>query len=80
MKKQGTAGIGGGAISHHENITIKITFGTNGQTITTEFPVYASFCASMDALGIGLLGQVGFFEKYPTTFNHTQKVFAIEIP
>jgi hypothetical protein len=80
MKKQDSAGVGGTAVAHHENVKIKIGFTANGNNLSTEFEVYACFMASMDALGIGLLGQSGFFDKYPTGFVHAQKIFSIDIP
>lgn len=81
MKKQTTTGVGGNAVAHHENIKIRISFlGADGPNVTTEFDVYACFTASMDSLGLGLLGQVGFFENYPTAFHHGAKVFSIDVP
>ena len=80
MKKQTTTGVGGHAVAHHENIMIRISIQASGQNISTEFKVYACFTASMDGIGMGLLGQVRFFENYLTTFHHAQKRFSIDIP
>ena len=50
----------------------------NGSTATIEFQALAGFTAGMDAQGIGLLGQLGFFEMFPVTFNHKGKAFSID--
>jgi hypothetical protein len=34
----------------------------------------------MDALGMGLLGQAGFFERFKIVFDNANKLFTIEMP
>lgn len=39
--------------------------------------VYAGFCAGVDAIGMGLLGQTGFFERFRVMFDHQARTFQI---
>jgi len=43
-----------------------------------EFPVYAGFTVGLEQMGLGLLGQVGFFDRFNISFS--KKVCYIEIP
>ena len=40
--------------------------------------MYAGFTTGMDQLGIGLLGQAGFFEAFKITFDFANKLYHIE--
>ncbi|HXA05242.1 MAG TPA: hypothetical protein VNY30_10410, partial [Bryobacteraceae bacterium] len=40
--------------------------------------VYAGFTVGLEAQGIGLLGQAGFFERFTVCFSHTAKQFHID--
>ena len=42
------------------------------------FSVYSGFSKGMDQMGLGLLGQVGFFDRYRVEFLLSRKVFTIE--
>jgi hypothetical protein len=42
------------------------------------FTAYAGFTEGLDAMGLGLLGQAGFFEQFNVEFRHSEKVFIIE--
>jgi len=42
------------------------------------FSARAGFTAGLEALGLGLLGQDGFFENYNCEFRHKDKIFTIE--
>ena len=46
---------------------------------TLSFDTNAGFTAGMEAHGIGLLGQSGFFETFQVTFNHRGRTFSIEV-
>jgi hypothetical protein len=73
-----TGGVGSTANStYYSTITVNMPI-TNGPTMT--FQTFAGFTAGMEAQGIGLLGQVGFFETFPVLFNHRGKVFSIDLP
>ena len=45
-----------------------------------QFPLYAGFTTGMEHLGIGLLGQMGFFDKFTITFDYVNKLFVLETP
>jgi len=38
-----------------------------------EFPLYAGFSVYQDARKVGLLGQIGFFDKFDVTFEQSRK-------
>ena len=42
------------------------------------FPVYAGFTSGLDDLGLGLLGQAGFFERFHVRFNLSERLYEIE--
>jgi hypothetical protein len=73
-----TGGVGSTANStYYSTITVNMPI-TNGPTMT--FQTFAGFTAGMDAQGIGLLGQVGFFETFAVSFDHRAREFAIDVP
>lgn len=41
------------------------------------FPLYAGFCETMEHIGMGLLGQEGFFSRFAVNFHHAQNYFEI---
>ena len=43
-----------------------------------QFKSYVGFTPGLDAQGIGLLGQQGFFDYYNVTFRHKEQKFTIE--
>ena len=66
-----TSGVGGTNIpTHFADVTLD--FGP------TQFSVYAGFTTGMDQIGIGLLGQSGFFDRHKVTFDYKSKLFTIE--
>lgn len=78
MPMQMTGGVGAVAnATYYATITINMAI-INGPMMT--FQTYAGFTAGLEAQGIGLLGQVGFFETFPTSFNHQSRAFSIELP
>lgn len=81
MKMQMTGGVGSVAnATYYERLTVRIPVtNTDGNITTIEFHAFAGFTAGMDAQGIGLLGQLGFFEAFQVTFNHKGKAFSIEV-
>jgi hypothetical protein len=44
------------------------------------FPVFAGFTVGLDPLALGLLGQVGFFDRFNLGFRLSDKTCLIEIP
>ena len=49
------------------------------QGITT-FDVYAGFTEGLETWGVGLLGQSGFFDRFPMSFDLKNGLFHIDIP
>lgn len=44
------------------------------------FEVYAGFTSGLENVGLGLLGQAGFFDKFKVVFDHTAGLFHVETP
>lgn len=69
-----TRGVGSTSIpTQYANVAIHIAG-------IVEFPVYAGFTSGMDPMGFGLLGQMGFFERFRVAFDYSNKVYTIEVP
>ena len=67
-----TGGVGSNAnTTYYDTITVDLGHGIS-------FSVYAGFTQGMDQMGIGLLGQDGFFEYFRVEFLLSQRVFTIE--
>lgn len=43
------------------------------------FDVYAAFTTGLDGIGMGLLGQAGFFDRVKVVFDHQASLFYVEI-
>jgi hypothetical protein len=72
LPKALTGGVGSSANTTYYD-TINIDLG-NG----IEFSAYTGFTQGMDQMGLGLLGQDGFFEHYRVEFLLSKKIFTIE--
>jgi hypothetical protein len=69
-----TSGVGTeGVPTHFANISIDLQG-------LIRFPVFAGFTAGLDPIGLGLLGQIGFFERFNLGFRLSEKTCLIEIP
>ena len=44
-----------------------------------EFDVYAGFTSGLDHVGVGLLGQCGFFDRVDVVFHHREGTFSIDM-
>lgn len=76
MKMQNTAGVGNsGVATYYGFVRIEIPIKV-GASLT--FSTVAGFTVGMDHVGFGLLGQMGFFERFPTTFNYPDKTFTVK--
>ena len=63
-----------GVPSHFANIEIDMQG-------VIKFPVYADFTTGLDPWGLGLLGQVGFFDRFNIGFRlGPDKACYIEVP
>jgi hypothetical protein len=69
---EGTSGVGSSNVATHFS---KVIIDLQG---VVQIPVYAGFTMGMDQLGIGLLGQVGFFEAFKVTFDYANKIYFLE--
>jgi hypothetical protein len=75
LKMQMTGGVGSMAnTTYYANITVEIPIETGVSLVAN---VLAGFTAGLDAQGLGLLGQYGFFERFGITFDHRARVFHI---
>jgi hypothetical protein len=67
-----TGGVGSQAnTTYYDTLTIDLDNGII-------FKAYAGFTQGMDSVGMGLLGQDGFFDTYNVEFRHSDKEFVIE--
>ena len=41
------------------------------------FPIFAGFCDTLEHIGMGLLGQEGFFSRFEVSFYNAQSYFEI---
>jgi hypothetical protein len=72
LPKALTGGVGSQAnVTYYDTITVDLGNGI-------AFSSYAGFTQGLDPIGLGLLGQAGFFEYFRVEFQHKQKLFTIE--
>jgi hypothetical protein len=71
LKRNFTAGVGSSANATAYE-TIEVDLGSE-----VRFRAYAGFSLGLNALGLGLLGQAGFFEKFDVCFHHARRIFTI---
>jgi hypothetical protein len=77
MPMQMTGGVGNaGNATYYGEIEVQIPLNLDLPPIS--FPVLAGFTAGLEAQGIGLLGQSGFFERHRVTFDRAKRLFHIE--
>jgi hypothetical protein len=68
------SGVGGSAVpAHFFNIEIDLQG-------AVRFPVYAGFTEGLESAGKGLLGQIGFFDRFNVQFRLSEKNCYIEVP
>jgi len=73
-ERSSSSGLGSANVpTYFWNIRIEV------QKLVT-FDVYAGFTRGLDAFGVGLLGQSGFFDRFPTSFDLRNGLFQIDIP
>src|SRR5271165_4117831 len=73
MKSNLVGGVGSSANTTYYD-TIEIDFGAGG------FEAYVGFTSGMDSHGVGLLGQVGFFDRFEIMMSHKTGQFHINLP
>jgi hypothetical protein len=80
MRMHMTGGCGSSANpTYYGDLEIQLRFAGIPGLPMISFKTYAGFTPGMDAQGIGLLGQSGFFENFKTTFDHKARLFHIEV-
>jgi hypothetical protein len=72
LKKQFTGGVGSTANPTYYT-ELEISMGSG-----IEFKTLAGFTPGLDAQGTGLLGQLGFFERYNVSFRHKERKIIVE--
>jgi hypothetical protein len=81
MKQQMTGGVGStGNVTFYDDVTIEVgvVVDVNGaMTFVPKFTfkTFAGFTAGLESQGVGLLGEVGFFENYPVAFDYSKREF-----
>lgn len=72
LPKALTSGVGSEAnTTYYDHVTIDLG---NGLI----FKAHAGFTSGMDAIGLGLLGQQGFFEVHHVEFRQSEGIFTVE--
>ena len=72
LPKTLTGGLGSNAnTTYYDRITVDLGSGI-------VFSAYSGFTQGMDQMGLGLLGQDGFFEHFTVEFLLSQRLFMIE--
>jgi|SRR5271166_422344 len=72
MRQNLTGGVGSsGNVTYYDDLTIDLGEGL-------KFHTYAGFTSGLEAQGLGLLGQRGFFENYNVIFEHRNRQFHID--
>jgi len=67
-----TGGVGSTSnVTYYDTVTVDLGDGVR-------FEAYAAFTRGLDQVGLGLLGQSGFFEQFRVQFDHRRKTFSIE--
>jgi hypothetical protein len=72
MPKGLTGGVGSNAnMTYYDALTFDLGHGL-------VFSAYTGFTEAMDNMGLGLLGQEGFFEQFRVEFQLSKNIFTIE--
>lgn len=68
-----SSGVGATVPTHFVNLNVDVQG-------LFQFPAYIGFTTGLDAWGVGLLGQTGFFDRFNVTFRLAEKKCLIEVP
>jgi hypothetical protein len=72
LPKAITRGVGNSAnVTYYDTVSIDLGDGI-------AFTSYVGFSEGMDQVGLGLLGQAGFFEYYTVEFKHKQRRYTVQ--
>lgn len=75
-----TMGVGSSAMVYHAPVRVAIPFRRAGERApfhVINLEILAGFTEGLDAQGIGLLGQTGFFDQHSVLFDQPRGVFTI---
>jgi len=64
-------------LAFYEDIKVAV-WSVVDRKIALTFDLYAGFCSTMEHVGLGLLGQDGFFSKFKVSIDHRNQCFDIE--
>ncbi len=65
-----------GQIAYFETVKATMWNGQAGEQPLT-FELYAGFCDTLEHVGMGLLGQEGFFSRFEVRFDRTEIFFEL---
>ena len=63
--------------AYFDNIHVQIWSFSNPAQVVLSFDLYAGFCDTLEHVGLGLLGQNGFFSRYRVTMDHANSLLDI---
>jgi hypothetical protein len=63
-------------IAYFETVSVTIWNGDNAEAPIT-FDLYAGFCDTLEHVGLGLLGQNGFFSRFVVAFDHNTSTITV---
>jgi hypothetical protein len=72
MKSTVITGVGGISETYYADVVLDFSG-------VFSLAVYAGFSEGLDGVGMGLLGQCGFFDNVNVCFNHKQNSFGLEL-
>ncbi len=64
-------------IAYYETVEASI-WDVEKKAFDLRFNLYAGFCESLEHVGLGLLGQNGFFSLFRISFDHAQTCFELQ--
>jgi hypothetical protein len=64
-------------IGYYESVRAQI-WDTRTSAFVFDFELYAGFCDSLEHIGLGLLGQDGFFSRFSVKFDRQETYFEID--
>jgi hypothetical protein len=63
--------------AYFDNIHVHVWKHVTPGEIAFSFDLYAGFCDTLEHVGLGLLGQNGFFSRYKVTIDHTNHILEV---
>jgi len=67
-------------LAYFENIQIHVwNNAVSPSQIAFSFDLYAGFCETLEHVGMGLLGQNGFFSRFPIRVDNAKNSFDIDV-